>query len=229
MNYASLTDTYKIEVSDADTGVKLGVVSPEGRTVTITTYKLIKTPDNETGDVRDGEIIEVPYVYRKNVEERMVPGNTPSVEIPELKVTRYVNEKGEEIKESEAGFINAPKTIGEYEFTGKTELNDGKDVQTHIYKLVEKPVTPTPDPKKPETPSPRTPEPKKPETPQPEAPKPIETSKSNDSVVESSNQPQFVKDELPKTGETNSNLALVGVSLLTALGLIGFVKRKREE
>ena len=160
-----------------------------------------------------------------------IPGDAPIVDVPELKVTRYVNEKGEEIKESEAGFINAPKTIGEYEFTGKTEFNDGKDVQTHIYKLVEKPVTPTPDPKKPETPSPRTPEPKKPETPQPEAPKPIETPKSNDSkpvVAESVDQPQFVKNELPKTGETNSNLALVGVSLLTALGLIGFAKRKRE-
>lgn len=152
-----------------------------------------------------------------------IPGDAPVVDVPELKVTRYVNEKGEEIKESEAGFINAPKTIGEYEFTGKTELNEGKDVQTHIYKLVEKPVTPIPDPKKPETPSPRTPDPKKPETPQP-----IETPKSNDSIVESSDQPQFVKDELPKTGETNSNLALVGVSLLTALGLIGFVKRKHE-
>ena len=158
-----------------------------------------------------------------------VPGDAPIVDVPELKVTRYVNEKGEEIKESEAGFIDAPKTIGEYEFTGKTEFNDGKDVQTHIYKLVEKPVTPTPDPKKPEAQSPRTPEPKKPETPQPEAPKPIETFKSNDSVVESVNQPQFVKNELPKTGETNSNLALVGVSLLTALGLIGFAKRKRED
>ena len=158
-----------------------------------------------------------------------IPGDAPVVDVPELKVTRYVNEKGEEIKESESGFIDAPKTIGEYEFTGKTELNEGKDVQTHIYKLVEKPATPTPDPKKPETPSPRTPEPKKPETPQPEAPKPIETFKSNDSVVESVDQPQFVKNELPKTGETNSNLALVGVSLLTALGLIGFAKRKRED
>ena len=160
-----------------------------------------------------------------------IPGDAPIVDVPELKVTRYVNEKGEEIKESEAGFINAPKTIGEYEFTGKTEFNDGKDVQTHIYKLIEKPVTPTPDPKKPETPSPRTPEPKTPETPQPDAPKPIETPKSNDSkpvVAESVDQPQFVKNELPKTGETNSNLALVGVSLLTALGLIGFAKRKRE-
>ena len=158
-----------------------------------------------------------------------VPGDAPIVDVPELKVTRYVNEKGEEIKESEAGFINAPKTIGEYAFTGKTEFNEGKDVQTHIYKLVEKPVTPTPDPKKPETPSPRTPDPKTPETPQPEVPKSIETPKSNDSVVESVNQPQFVKNELPKTGETASNLALVGVSILTALGLIGFVKRKRED
>lgn len=155
------------------------------------------------------------HVYEPIKHE--VPGDAPIVDIPELKATRYVNEKGEEIKESEAGFIDAPKTIGDYEFTGKTELNDGKDVQTHIYKLVEKPVMPTPDPKKPET-------------RQPEAPKSIETPKSNDSVVvESAEQPQFVKNELPKTGETNSNLALVGVSVLTALGLIGFIKRKCEE
>lgn len=155
------------------------------------------------------------HVYEPIKHE--VPGDAPKYDIPELKATRYVNEKGEEIKESEAGFIDAPKTIGDYEFTGKTELNDGKDVQTHIYKLVEKPVMPTPDPKKPET-------------RQPEAPKSIETPKSNDSVVvESAEQPQFVKNELPKTGETNSNLALVGVSVLTALGLIRFIKRKREE
>lgn len=155
------------------------------------------------------------HVYEPIKHE--VPSDAPIVDIPELKATRYVNEKGEEIKESEAGFIDAPKTIGDYEFTGKTELNDGKDVQTHIYKLVEKPVMPTPDPKKPET-------------RQPEAPKSIETPKSNDSiVVESAEQPQFVKNELPKTGETNSNLALVGVSVLTSLGSIGFIKRKREE
>ena len=186
--------------------------------------------DNEyTGRTTEKDGITT-HIYAPIKHE--VPGDAPVADVPELKVTRYVNEKGEEIKESEAGFINAPKTIGEYEFTGKTEFNDGKDVQTHIYKLVEKPVTPTPDPEKPETPSPRTPDPKKPETPQPEVPKPIETSKSNDSkqvVVESVDQPQFVKDELPKTGETNSNLALVGVSLLTALGLIGFAKRKRED
>ena len=184
--------------------------------------------DNEyTGRTTEKDGITT-HVYAPIKHE--IPGDAPVVDVPELKVTRYVNEKGEEIKESEAGFINAPKTIGEYEFTGKTEFNEGKDVQTHIYKFVEKPVTPTPDPKKPETLSPRTPDPKTPETPQPEVPKSIETPKSNDSVVvESVDQPQFVKNELPKTGETNSNLALVGVSLLTAFGLIGFAKRKRED
>ena len=112
-------------------------VTPEGRTVTITTYQLIKTPANETGDVRDGEIIEVPYVYRKNVEERMVPGNTPTVEIPALKVTQYQTEDGTDVKTSEQGFVDAPNTIDNYQFTGTTNTNDSGDVQTHIYKLIE--------------------------------------------------------------------------------------------
>ena len=112
-------------------------VTPEGRTVTITTYQLIKTPDNETGDVRDGEIIEVPYVYRKNVEERMVPGNTPTVEIPELKVTQYQTEDGVDVKASKQGFVDAPNVIGDYQFTGTTNTNDSGDVQTHIYNLIE--------------------------------------------------------------------------------------------
>ena len=163
------------------------------------------------------------HVYKPITHE--IPGDAPIVDVPELKVTRYVNENGEEIKESEAGFIDAPKMIGEYEFTDQTKFNDGKDVQTHIYRLVTKPVTPDiPEFKKPEIP--RTPEFKKPETP-----KPIETPKSNNSqtvVVKSSEQSQFVTNELPKTGETESKLALVGVSLLTALGLIGLVNRKRE-
>lgn len=144
-----------------------------------------------------------------------IPGDAPIVNVPELKVTRYVNEKGDDIKAPEAGFINAPQTIGDYEFTGQTKLNDDKDVQTHVYKLVEQPE-----------PS-HTPEPKNPDTPQPEVKQPIELAKSNNSVAESVEQPQIVK-ELPKTGESKNNLALVGASLLTAFGLTGFMKRKRE-
>lgn len=38
-----------------------------GRKVTVITYELIKTPDNETGEVVGGETLVVPYVYRKVV------------------------------------------------------------------------------------------------------------------------------------------------------------------
>ena len=112
--------------------------TPEGRTVTLTTYSLISTPSNETGEVRDGEIIEVPYVYRKNVVTRFVPGNTPTHELPATSVTRFVDEDREEIKSDEFGSVSAPPMIGDtYEFTGRTETTDDGHIQTHIYKQVE--------------------------------------------------------------------------------------------
>ena len=129
--------TYYAAASKDIQGSAHATVTPEGRRVTITTYKLIKTPDNETGDVVGGEIIEVPYIYRKNVEERMVPGDTPSVEIPATNVTRYQTEDGTDIKDSVQGFEAALPTIDNYQFTGRTDLNEAGDVQTHIYKLVE--------------------------------------------------------------------------------------------
>ena len=129
--------TYYAAASKDVQGSAQSKVTPEGRTVTVTTYELIKTPDNETGEVRDGEIIEVPYVYRKHVEERLVPGNTPVVEIPELKVTQYQTEDGTDIKDSSEGFVDAPNMIGDYQFTGTTNTTDAGDVQTHIYKLIE--------------------------------------------------------------------------------------------
>ena len=111
--------------------------TPEGKTVTVTTYELTKTPDNETGTVREGEVIEVPYVYRKNVEVRFIPGDAPSVETPAIKVTRYQTEDGTDVKDSVEGFESALPIIDHYQFTGRTDLNDGNDVQTHIYKLIE--------------------------------------------------------------------------------------------
>ena len=129
--------TYYAAASKDIQGSAHATVTPEGRRVTITTYKLIKTPDNETGDVVGGEIIEVPYVYRKNVEERMVPGDTPVVETPAGKVTRYQTEDGTDIKSSVEGFESALPTIDNYQFTGRTDLNEAGDVQTHIYKSIE--------------------------------------------------------------------------------------------
>ena len=119
-------------------GSAQSVRTPEGRTVTITTYSLISTPSNETGEVRDGEIIEVPYVYRKNVVTRFVPGNTPTHELPAMSLTQFVDEDREEIKSDEFGSVSAPPMIGDtYEFTGRTETIDDGHIQTHIYKQVE--------------------------------------------------------------------------------------------
>ena len=113
------------------------IVTSEGKTVTVTTYELTKTPDNETGTVREGEVIEVPYVYRKNVEVRFIPSDAPSVETPAIKVTRYQTEDGTDVKDSVEGFESALPIIDRYQFTGRTDLNDAGDVQTHIYKLIE--------------------------------------------------------------------------------------------
>ena len=108
-------------------------VTENGREVTLITYELIKTPDNETGEVVGGETLVVPYVYRKVVTNKLVPNNPPVVEDETIKVTRFHSDSGEELQSDVTGFEDAPKTIGDYQFTGKTEMNEGNDVQTHIY------------------------------------------------------------------------------------------------
>ena len=50
-------------------------------------------------------------------------------------MTRFVNEAGDEIKSATDSFVDALPQIDSYEFTGVTKLNDGKDVQTHVYRL----------------------------------------------------------------------------------------------
>ena len=108
-------------------------VTENGREVTLITYELIKTPDNETGEVVGGETLVVPYVYRKVVTNKLVPNNPPVVEDETIKVTRFHSDTGEELQSDVTGFEDAPKIIGDYQFTGKTEMNEGNDVQTHIY------------------------------------------------------------------------------------------------
>ena len=108
-------------------------VTENGREVTLITYELIKTPDNETGEVVGGETLVVPYVYRKVVTNKLVPNNPPVIEDESIKVTRFHSDSGEELQLDVTGFEDAPKTIGDYQFTGKTEMNEGNDVQTHIY------------------------------------------------------------------------------------------------
>ena len=106
------------DIKDAEQGL---VDAPP----TIDNYQFTGTTNtNDSGDVQT-------HIYTKI--EAMVPGDAPQVDVQELKVTRYQTEEGTDIKESEQGLVDADKTIGNYQFTGVTKLNDGKDVQTHIY------------------------------------------------------------------------------------------------
>ena len=68
------------------------------------------------------------YVYRKVVTNKLVPNNPPVVEEETLKVTRFHTDQGEELKSDVAGFEDAPNIIGDYQFTGTTETNEGNDV-----------------------------------------------------------------------------------------------------
>ena len=154
--------------------------------------------------------------------DKAVPSDAPIAENPVLLVTRYVDEKGVEIKQASEGFTGALQTIGEYEFTGKTELNEGKDVQTHVYKHV------VSTPQKPEAPLTNK------VTPKTEAVEIVNHKNSQPTkVVEKQAPTQYAKEngsdvtdkvdektpvkadkQLPHTGTVASILSLIGVALL---------------
>lgn len=108
-------------------------LTENGKEVTDVTYELIKTPENEKGEVVGGETIEVQYVYRKVETVHVIPNEPPVAEADVLKVTRFHTDRGEELKSDVEGFENAEQIIGNYEFTGRTESSEAGDVQTHIY------------------------------------------------------------------------------------------------
>ena len=154
--------------------------------------------------------------------DKAVPSDAPIAENPVLLVTRYVDEKGVEIKQASEGFTGALQTIGEYEFTGKTELNEGKDVQTHVYKHV------VSTPQKPEAPLTNKVTPKTEvveivnhKNSQPtkvvEKQAPTQYAKENGSDVTDKvdeKTPVKADKQLPHTGTVASILSLIGVALL---------------
>jgi zinc metalloproteinase C len=117
--------------------------------VTVTEYRLVKTPENKSGEVKDGQTIVVPYVYEKVVsvhyekkdkpkQEFEIPNEAPKVEKDELKLTRFMLEdRKTEINPSVEGLVKPIQTISNYVYTGATDSNESGDVITHIYKLVE--------------------------------------------------------------------------------------------
>lgn len=71
------------------------------------------------------------YVYEEFHSE--VPNDAPTVDVPELKVTRFVDEQGNDIHELEENFVEK-KEISGYVFKETTETSD---IRTHVYTKVE--------------------------------------------------------------------------------------------
>lgn len=117
--------------------------------VTVTEYRLVKTPENKSGEVKDGQVIVVPYVYEKVVSVHYekkdtpkpqfeIPKDAPKVEKEEAKFTRFtLEDRRTAIKDMVDGFVKPDDVIGSYTYTGITDSDEGGAVITHIYKLVE--------------------------------------------------------------------------------------------
>ena len=71
------------------------------------------------------------YVYEKFESE--IPNDAPEVTLPELKVTRFVDEQGNDIHELAENFVEK-KEISGYVFKETTETSD---IRTHVYTKVE--------------------------------------------------------------------------------------------
>ena len=171
---------------------------------------------------------ESPIHDKPELNVGVIPNDAPNTSNPELKVTRFVLEDGvTEVQGSVIGLVDAPTLIGKYVFTGKTELDASGSVRTHIYKLVEgsipndAPILEKPELKIPEKEVP-TPEVPTPETPVAEVEKPSQP-------VAQKPQEKFATKELPNTGTEVSQSSALGIlGLVSSLGLLGFVNKKKE-
>ena len=117
--------------------------------VTVTEYRLVKTPENKSGKVKDGQVIVVPYVYEKVVSvhyekkdktktEFEIPKDAPKVEKEEAKFTRFtLEDRRTAVKDMEDGFVRPDDVIGHYAYTGVTDSDEGGAVITHIYRKLE--------------------------------------------------------------------------------------------
>lgn len=176
---------------------------------------------------------ESPIHDKPELNVGVIPNDAPNTSNPELKITRFVLEdRVTEVQGSVTGLVDAPTLIGKYIFTGKTELDASGSVRTHIYKLVEgsvpndAPILEKPELKIPEKEVP-TPEVPTPEVPTPETPV-AEVEKPSQPVAQKP-QEKFATKELPNTGTEVSQSSALGIlGLVSSLGLLGFVNKRKE-
>ena len=194
----------------------------------------VKIPDE---GLHDGpKVINDKWQYVKTIPEKDgilthvyttithgIPNNPPIVDIPELEVTRYIDEHGKDIKDPEPGTKEAPKTIGKYEFSRTIPKKDG--VTTHVYKEIPKetPNKPTPNTDKH---IPNKPVDKTPKVEQPVNETVVKTQETVNNTVQSV---PAKTNELPHTGDNDSSkaLAVSGLAMFMA-GIIGVFRKKKQ-
>ena len=194
----------------------------------------VKIPDE---GLHDGpKVINDKWQYIKTIPEKdgilthvyttithEIPNNPPIVDIPELEVTRYIDEHGKDIKDPEPGTKEAPKTIGKYEFSRTIPKKDG--VTTHVYKEIPKetPNKPTPNTDK------RIPNKPVDKTPKVEQPVNETVAKTQETVNNTVQSAPAKTNELPHTGDNDSSkaLAVSGLAMFMA-GIIGVFRKKKQ-
>ena len=194
----------------------------------------VKIPDE---GLHDGpKVIDDKWQYVKTIPEKdgilthvyttithEIPNNPPVVDIPELEITRYVDEHGKDIKDPEPGNNEAPKTIGKYEFSRTIPKKDG--VTTHVYKEVkrETPNKPTPNTDK------HIPNKLVDKTPKVEQPVNETVVKTQETVNNTVQSAPAKTNELPHTGDNDSSkaLAVSGLAMFMA-GIIGVFRKKKQ-
>lgn len=114
--------------------------------VTVTEYRLVKTPENKSGKVKEGQVLVVPYVYEKVVSVHYekkdtlkpkfeLPKDAPKIDKEEVKLTRFMLEdRRTNVKDMVEGFVGPEDVIGFYAYTGVTDSDEGGAVITHIYR-----------------------------------------------------------------------------------------------
>lgn len=93
------------------------------------TYKsrLANTYD-ESGEYEAGLTKEIVYVYMRN--QFQLPNDAPSEDKPVMEVTRFVDQRGQELSAPEQGLVVAKSIVG-YEFQSS---NDEDGIRTHVYR-----------------------------------------------------------------------------------------------
>lgn len=121
--------------------------------VTLPELKVTRFVDEQGNDIKELEenFVEKKeisgYVYKETTEtsdirthvytkvETEIPNDSPTVEVPELKITRFIDTNGVELKNIVEGFVEKDSNIvyenEQYDYVNTTEENG---IRTHVYK-----------------------------------------------------------------------------------------------